>query len=235
MTHRSNSHTVEQTLTRHLRSSAFTFGFILSLFIFAFESSSAPSHRTNLVEAILSDDFARQGEIIKGLIEANDPLVEQGLTAWRGGAVYLLETNETKIPFLLEAALDADGNAKGIRLIDGEFLKGADGKPLAFAANDLTAADATSKLRKAIKATLDLFALGNPNPKMRRDAVIKLGQEQNPEYLPFFETRLKSEKEREVIKALHEAVATTQLASEDEAVRTAAVVRLGEFRSHQPV
>jgi urea transport system permease protein len=212
-----------------LRPSAFICAFLL--LITALFASAAPQHRTNLVEAILSDDFARQTEVIKSLIEANDPLVEQTLTAWRGGNLYLFETNETKIPFFLDAALDGDGNAKGIRAIDGEFLKGADGKPLAFAANDLTAADATSKLRKAIKATLDLFALGNPDSKMRRDAVIKLGQEQNAEYLPFFEARLKTEKEKEVIKALHEAVATTQLASEDETVRTAAVVKLGEFRS----
>ena len=230
MTPRPSFQRATRNLARHPRPSAFICGFLLSLF-FAFDSSSAPSHRTNLIEAVLSDDFARQSEIIKNLIEANDPMIEQALTAWRGGTLYLFETNETKIPFLLDAALDADGNAKGIRIIDGEFLRGADGKPLAFVANDLTAADATSKLRKAIKATLDLFALGNPNPRMRRDAVIKLGQEQNPDYVPFFEARLKTEKEKEVIKALHEAVATTQLASEDDSVRTAAVIKLGELRS----
>src|SRR4029077_21203897 len=112
--------------------------------LLAFSAVAASQHRTNIVEAILSDDFSHQTEIIKSLIEANDPIVEQVLTAWRGGALYLYETNETKTPFLLDAALDGDGNAKGIRVIDGEFLKGADGKPLVFAASDLTAADATS-------------------------------------------------------------------------------------------
>lgn len=207
-------------------------GFLVLLSCFASLSLlAAPQHRTNLVEAILTDDFARQTEVIKSLIEANDPLVEQALAAWRGGALYLYETNETKTPFLLDVALDSDDKAKGIRVIDGEFLKGADGKPLWFTANDITAADATSKLRKAIKATLDLFALGNSNPKMRRDAVIKLGQDQNAEYLPFFEARQKSEKQKEVIKALLEAVATTQLASEDDKTRIAAVEKLGELRS----
>jgi len=193
--------------------------------------SAGPPYRTNLVEAILSDDFARQTEIIKSLIETNDPLVEQTLTAWRGGSLYLYETNDTKIPFLLDAALDSDGNAKGVRVIDGEMLKDSAGKPLLFAQTDLTPADANSKLRKVIKATLDLFALANPNPKMRRDAVIKLGQDQNAEYLPFFETRLKSEKEKEVVKALHEAIATTQLASESDETRIMAVEKLGELRS----
>jgi urea transport system permease protein len=194
-------------------------------------ASAAPPHRTNLVAAIFSDDFARQSELIKSLVDANDPLVEQALIAWRGGSLYLFETNETKAPFLLDAALDSDGKAKGIRIVDGEFIKAPDGKPLFFAQTDLTAADADSKLRKAIKATLDLFALGNPNPKMRRDAVIKLGQEQNADYVPFFEARLKTEKQKEAVKALHEAIATTQLASEDDAVRAAAATKLGEMRS----
>jgi len=206
-------------------------GFSLVFFLFAFSISAAPPHRTNLVEAILSDDFARQTEIIKSLVDANDPLVEHALTAWRGGSLYVFETNETKTPLLLDPVADADGNAKGIRVLDGEFLKDTVGKPLLFTAADLTSADANSKLRKVIKATLDLFALGNPHPKMRRDAVTKLGQEQNPEYIPFFEGRQKTETNKEVVKALHEAIATTQLASDDEAARVAAIEKLGELRS----
>ena len=206
-------------------------GLSIILFFAALLASAAPPHRTNLVEAILSEDFARQTEIIKSLIEANDPWVEQGLTAWRGGMLYIYETNETKIPILLEAAVDADGNARGMRVIDGEILKDGSDRPLLFAPTDLASVDADSKLRKAIKATLDLFALGNPDPRMRRDAVIKLGQEQKVEYLPYFEARLKSEKQKEVIKALHEAIATTQLASEEDAIRAGAIRRLGELRS----
>ena len=205
-------------------------GFLLFIAC-AFSALAAPPHRTNLVEAILSEDLARQTEIIKSLVGANDPLVEQGLVAWRGGSLYVLETNDTKIPILLDAATDAEGSAKAIRLIDGEFVKGADGKALVYAVADLTAADASSKLRKAIKATLDLSALGNTNPKMRRDAAIKLGQEQNIDYLPFFAALQKSEQDKEVVKALSEAVATTQLLSEDESVRLSAIDRLGTMRS----
>jgi urea transport system permease protein len=204
---------------------------ILAFLLAPFSSFAAPQHRTNLVEAVLSEDLARQTEIIKSLVTANDPLVEQGLIAWRGGSLYVLETNDTKVPILLDAVTDAEGSAKGIRLADGEFVKGADGKPLVFAVADLTAADATSKLRKVIKATLDLSALGNINPKMRRDAAIKLGQEQNTDYLPFFETLQKTEQDKEVVKALSEAVATTQLLSDDESVRLAAISQLGTMRS----
>ena len=197
----------------------------------ALSAVAAPDFRTNLTQAILSEDLTEQTRLLQSLIGANDPLVEQALVAWRGGSVYLFETNETRIPLLLDPQTDADGNAKGVRIIDGEFIKGADGKSLAFAATDLTAADAGSKLRKAIKTVLDLFALGNPNPKMRRDAVVKLGQEQNAEYLPHFESRLKSEADKEVITALNEAVALTQVSSDNASVRIAAIRKLGEMRS----
>jgi urea transport system permease protein len=194
-------------------------------------SQGDTAQRATLVKAVLSEDAAEQQSLIKQLIGADDPVIEQALTAWRGGSLYLLQTNDTKIPFLLEAQTDTDGLAKGVRIADGEVFKDTAGKPLLFAATDLTAADANSKLRKAIKTSLDLFALGNPNPKMRRDAVTKLGQEQNVDYLPFFVERQKLEQDKEVIRALTEAVATTQLVDENADVRNSAIALLGEMRS----
>lgn len=204
---------------------------VLALAPLVGRAASPGEHRTNLVQAIITDDAAQQADLIKKLVEAQDPLVEQALGAWRQGAVFILETNETKIPFLLDAQTDADGKARGLRIADGEFIKDGAGAPLLFLASDLTPADTSSKLRKAIKTTLDLFALGNPNPKMRRDAVTKLGQEQNAEYLPFFEARLRSEADAEVHKALVEATALTQIADENSAVRLPAIKQLGEMRS----
>ncbi len=171
---------------------------IASVLALSSRAAEVPSGRALLVQAILADDAAQQVELVKKLVDANDPVVAQALT---------------------------------LRISDGEVLKDSSGQPLLANASELTPADVNSKLRKAIKATLDLFALGSPNPKMRRDAVTKLGQEQNADYLPFFETRLKNEREKEVIKALHEAIGTTQLASEDEPTRIAAVEKLGELRS----
>lgn len=189
------------------------------------------AQRALLVRAVLSEDANEQQNLIKQLVGANDPVIEQAMIAWRGGSLYLLETNDTKVPFLLEGQTDADGLAKGIRITDGEVFKDATGKPLLFSATDLTPADANAKLRKAIKTTLDLFALGNPNPKMRRDAVTKLGQELNADYIPHFEARQKVEQDKEVLQSLTEAVAITQLADEDAAIRNRAIVLLGERRS----
>ncbi|HUS34560.1 MAG TPA: hypothetical protein VM680_04335, partial [Verrucomicrobiae bacterium] len=184
---------------------------------------AAPEDRQTLIKAALTEDGAEQISLLQKLIGSSDSLVEQALTAWRGGGLYLLETNDTKVPFLLEAQSDSSGAARGIRVSDGAVVADVSAKPIMFVASDLTAVDTNSKLRKAIKTVLDLFALGNANPKIRRDAVIKLGQEQNAEYLPYFEARLGAEKNTEVRRALAEAVALTKLASEDSAVRVTAV------------
>ncbi|MEY2410673.1 MAG: urea transport system permease protein [Verrucomicrobiota bacterium] len=197
------------------------------------ESPAAPglSDRQLLVNAVLAEDASEQVELVRKLVESSDPLVEQALTAWRGGSLYLLETNDSRIPFLLAPLTDGDGKARAIRLADGEFLKDERGQAVAFAAGDLTAADTSSKLRKAIKTTLDLFAMGKADPRTRRDAVIKLGQEQNADYLPHFSARLATEKDPEVRKALVEATAGTHLASDDSGLRLSAIQTLGAMRS----
>ena len=190
------------------------------------------TNRTVLTEAVLAEDSDKQIELVRKLVNAgSESIVEQALSAWRLGNLFLLETNDTRIPFLLEARTDGEGKAVALRLLDGEALKDADGVPIKFSAADLTPVDTTSKLRKAIKTTLDLFALSSPNSKIRRDAVIKLGQEQDPEYLPHFESRLQDETVREARRALHEAISLTLAASEDPVVRDSAVLRLGELRS----
>ena len=200
--------------------------------LLAFSTSAAdPALGARLAEAITTEDAARKSELIRSFVEANDPYVKQVLEAWRGGLVQLYDSGGTNVPVLLESETDSEGRAKAKRVSDGEFIKDAAGTPMLFGNLDLTPADASSKLRKQIKVTLDIFSLVHPNPKMRRDAVIKLGQEQNPDYLPFFQERLSKDNSEEVQKALHEAVAVTQIASSDAKLRVPAIEKLGELRS----
>ena len=195
--------------------------------------AAAPSpHRILLAEALLADDSGKQIALVKKLVDAGaDPLIAQALGAWRQGGVFVLETNDIRTAFILDAQTDADGKARAIGIPAGEPLKDASGKILSFAATDLTPVDTDSKLRKAIKLTLDLFALANPDPNLRRDAVTKLGQEQNPDYLPFFTARLPEEKDLQTQRALAEAIAVTHFADEDAKVRVPAIRRLAELRS----
>ena len=202
------------------------------LFSFSLKAGAASTEaRTNLVQAILAEDSKEQIALISRLVGAKDPVVEQALAAWRQGGVFLLETNDSRVPFLLDPQVDAQGRVRGIGIIDGNPLRDTNGAPLLLLPSELTAVDTDSKLRKAIKTTLDLFAVDNPNPKYRRDAITKLGQDQEPAYLSHFEARLKTETVPEVQKALHEAIALTQIADENPAVRVPAVRLLSRMRS----
>lgn len=197
------------------------------------EASHADSRsRGRLAEAMTSEDLDLQMQVLRELGgSGGDPLIEQALMAWRGGSIYLHESNGVRTPILFEAQTDSEGRARALRIADGATLTGSDGQALLLAPSDLTPADASSKLRRAIKTTLDLFGLANPNPRMRRDAVVKLGQEQNGDYVPHLEARLKIETVEEVRRALREAIALIRLASDDAAARDAAIAELGALRS----
>ncbi len=187
--------------------------------------------RSDFVKAVISSNFVERELLLRKLVGRPDPQVEQGLVAWRGGSLYLYETNGLKIPFLLESQTDADGNAKGIQILDGKAIDDGSGKPVVFSQTDLTPVDADAQLRRAIKTTLDLFSLGNPDLKLRRDAIVKLGQEQNPAYLPNFEASLQTEANPEIRKTLREAKAVTEVVDPKEEVRLPAIAALGALRS----
>jgi len=201
------------------------------LLALCYQSRAASNARPDLVAAILSEDAGQQMEMIKKLAETNEPLVVQVLSAWRLSELFIHEADDKKLPFLLDAQLNSEGGAKGVRISDGEFIKDAEGKPVWFTQTDLTPADTNSKLRKAIKTTLDFFSLADPNPKVRRDATIKLGQEQNLDYIPNFEYKLTKETDKETIRALKEAIALTQLVDEKTETRIAALKLLAESKS----
>ncbi len=188
--------------------------------------------RALLLQALATNEVSAQISLVQRLTAAQDPMVAQALAAWRQGGVFLLDGPAgAKIPFLLDVVTDAAGKARGLQIATGEALKDAAGQPMLFLASDLTPVDTTAKLRKAIKTTLDLLALSSPNPNIRRDAAAKLGLEQNPDYLPYFRAHLDTEKVARVRKALHEAIALTQVNADDADVRLAAVKTLGELRS----
>ncbi len=204
----------------------------VAFFVLPARSQSTNEYRQILAQLVLTEDTDAQVELTKQLIGSTDELVSRALTSWRMGELYVHTMADGEvIPLVLDNQLDSDGKAKGIRLRDGLFITDTSGQPLKFLASEMTPADTTSKLRRAIKTTLDLFALGNPMPAMRRDAITKLGQDQNPDYLPHFEERLKIETATEVKRALHEAVALTRMGSDDPAERLSAITALGEMNS----
>ena len=205
--------------------------FVLAAALLAVDACAA-SQRDFLVQALTTNDIDAQIKLVQKLTDAPDPMVAQALAAWRQGGVFLRDSGgNTKAPFLLDAVTDSAGKARGIDIATGEIIKDAAGNPLLFLATDLTAVDTTSKLRKAIKTVLDVLALSSLNPNIRRDAASKLGLEQNRDYLSYFQAHLETEKLPAVRKALEEATAITQLASDQPDVRLAAVRTLDRLRS----
>ncbi len=201
------------------------------LLIFTAAQAAEPSNRELLVEVITTEDSARQTELLRRFPDADEPAVRQVLEAWRGGLVYILEQEEKKVPVLLDAQTDSDGRAAATRVVDGTIVKDETGATQMFNSIDLVPADVSSKLRRAIKTTLDIFAVSNPNPRMRRDAVIKLGQEQNTDYIPVLQGRLEKETDPEVTRAIREAIAVTEITSNDPPKRIAAITTLANLRS----
>ena len=211
---------------------AFTLLWLMLTGIVASGQPAKTPDRALLLQALLSENAAEQVTLVGKLAEMPDPMIEQALAAWRRDGLYLHEAADgKKVPFILDAQRDEEKRAKGIRIDNGDFIKGADGKVMIFAESDLTAVDTSSKLRVAIKTALDLIGLANPNENMRRDAVTKLGMDQNVEYLPFFEARLLKENNAMVKRELEKAVALTKLASTNSAMVTEAAVTLGRMRS----
>ena len=200
--------------------------------IAAFGQPAKVPDRTILLQALLSTNETEQIALVGKLANDPDPMVEQALAAWRRDGLYMSEgADGKKTPFILDAQRDEEKRAKGVRVDNSEFIKDADGKVMIFGESDVTAVDTTSKLRVAIKTTLDLIGLANPNPNMRRDAVTKLGMDQNIEYLPYFEARLQKENNKMVKRELEKALALTRLASTNPATVTEAAVSLGQMRS----
>jgi urea transport system permease protein len=201
-------------------------------FIFIEHAAPAADPRELLVQALTTNDVGAQTLLIQKLADSTEPIVSQTLSAWRQGSVYLLDaSNGAKVPFLLDSVTDAAGKARALEIATGQPLKDKSGQPLLFASSELTGVDTTSKLRKTIKITLDLQALAAPSPNVRRDVAIKLGLAQNRDYLPYFRVRLKKEQITSVRSALREAIATTELASDQTDVRLKAIQELDQLRS----
>ncbi len=187
--------------------------------------------RLILIEALLGNG-RNQINSVNQLVDSKDPLIETVLNAWRDGGVYIYETEEgTRIPFILDKQTNDNDSVQGIKVVDSEILRDVSGQPIVFKVNNIVPVDTTSKLRRAIKTTLDILSLSNPDPKIRSEAAGRLAFDQNLDYLPMLEGILAEEKVTIVRQALNEAIAITQLAATAPEIKQAGIQRLGELRS----
>ena len=191
----------------------------------------AAAPRESLIRLLTAGDVSSQTEGVRSLAGLDDPWVREVLAAWRQGSVHLLSEGERKIPVVLTTPIET-GEEGFVTLVEtGEVLAAAGGEPLKVQAERLEPLETTAGLRRAIKTALDVAALRSSDPKKRRDAARKLGQDQNTEYLAFFQAALAQEQSKEVKSALEEAIGLTQLIDPDPAVQLAGVHALARLRS----
>jgi urea transport system permease protein len=182
--------------------------------------------RKELVQTILSEGRAQQ-KLLSDLLDSGARVVRDVLVAWSRDGVYIYEAPDgSKVPVLLEDQQDAEGKARAIRVLDGQFLKDAKGADLRFAANDMNPADVDMRLRSAIQQTMDALDLVDPDPGARLSAVMKLGYSEKPQYISVLQARLGKETDGEVRKALEEGIALLQLKSADAQTQLGAVQQL---------
>jgi urea transport system permease protein len=202
-------------------------GIALAMPARAADDSSAT--RQLLCKAITSEGDD-QIKSVQALADTNSDLVRKVLTAWPNDGIYLIDPGSgTKIPVMLEDAQGADGKQKAVRIDTGDYLKDAKGNAETFFANDLDSVDSDFRLKKAIKNTLELMTLNDPDPETRRSAIMKIGMLQNPAYIPLLQARIPREGNAMVQTALSEAIAIIQLKNPSPAVQIPAIQKLGDM------
>ena len=212
-----------------------TFGWLVGLWVFALLGADSPpatevAARRELVLAITAQPGEQQSHLA-AIADTGAKVARDVLNAWTHDSVYLYDDGGAKVPVLLEDQTDADGKARAVRIVDGQFLKDSKGADLRFSPNDLPTADTDMALRKAIQQTLDLLDLSDHDPDARRNAVTKLGNSQKPQNIPLLQARLAKETDPSVRRLIEEAVATLQLSDVDPKVQTAALDHLGALKS----
>jgi urea transport system permease protein len=187
--------------------------------------------RQELARVILSAGTEQQ-QLLDKLADTGSKLAADVLNAWTTEEVYLyVAPDGSKVPVMLESQQDVNGNARAIRIDDGQFIKDAAGKELRFGDSDLNTADTDMRLRREIQRVLDTLALSDPDPNARESAVVKLGNSQKEDYLPILQVRLAKEKNAGVKRIILEAIATLQLGDTNPAVQIAAVKQLAALKS----
>jgi urea transport system permease protein len=187
--------------------------------------------RQLITQAIL-DEGPERAKFLNEIAHSGSKIAHDALTAWTRDGVFLYDApGAAKIPLLLEDQQDGNGKSRAIRVDNGRFLAGPDGRDLRFTANELNAVDADMKLRQAIQRVLDTLALADPNPDTRSSAAFKLGNSGKLQYLAVLEERLAAELNAEVRRNLNDAIALLQLSDTNATTQISAIRRLAKANS----
>jgi urea transport system permease protein len=199
----------------------------------------ADSPRETIAKAIVTEETEEQAKLITTLVGKSGPEVVDLLKAWKEGSLYIFEQKKgdgddapvTRIPVTLEGNEDSDGRQKLRGLASQQIIKDAKGRPVVMAAGELTQADTDGKVRTAMKAVLDLAALSDADPAVRRNAVTKLGMAQDPANVAILQQMAGKEPDAKVRDAIREAINLIEIKSEDPAKQISAAKDLAKIGS----
>jgi len=199
------------------------------LFAFSPDSFSVTPAEAVAKAVLLEDKTDEQVALIQSV--APDQALIALLTLWKEGGIYLLEApDHAKTPVRLDAAKDSD-EKQGALLLSGQPFTDAAGKQVRLLASDLNAAETDSDLRTAMKSILDLAGLAAPDRQARLQAVETFGMGEDPTRLPALRVRLSKETDAEILSVIKEAIALTELKTEDPETIVAACRALGNLGS----
>lgn len=183
--------------------------------------------RALLIEAMNAPESS-QPMLLEKLAENAHPSLEPFLQGWQREQIFIHLTPEgSKIPVLKE---EENTTIRIIRVDTGEELREVSGEPVKSNL-DWKALETNSKIRRFLKNTIDLLALGSSSPSDRAAAALKLGLKQSLASLPVLESRLAQETDPSAQAAFRDAIALVNLNSDNPEQRISSLRRLGESGS----
>ena len=190
----------------------FTLLFFLTSILYAEESKVR-----GLLELIMTSSGNEQKESLVELSNYSDPQIKTIVEAWRKGDVYSFTKNG-------ESIVVQQTNSGFERIKDGELLIIED-------QSSLKKNRPSRRIRKSLKKIVDTADLIALDPKVRKEAVLKLGLSQNLSYLDDLRRIFKNELDPSVQKVFRESIAICLLAHGSDQEKLSAIEELGILKS----
>ncbi len=190
------------------------------------------SVREIVAAAAAASTPAAQREIILTLKLKPSPEAVTWLEKWKEGGIFL-HTDDAGLvtPVVLTGNAAGDGSFATLRVSDNSPLLAADNSAIRINPKEVEFADTDSGLRRAMKEVSDLAALADPDTVKRIRAIQDSAIGQKQEKLPALLLLKTTEKDKDAILALEEAIAIIQLRSPVAGERVAACKKLGALHS----
>lgn len=189
--------------------------------------------RSELI-SVLTSPAAAQPDLILGLLSSDDPAIAPVLEGWRRGELFLLPSGEvegqTEIIFL-DFNTAVEGKHPAIRVRTGAPVTDAADQPLLLDPKEMNYLRTNSRIRRTIGRIVEIAAINDAAPGIRTQAIERLGNSGNSDFLPYLQQRSEIEENKQVNVTLDVAVAILELQSDDPAIKLTAIERLVSSRS----